>query len=95
MDEFGDDVHLLDVRTPKEWNDGHIKGAINVPVGEFSTKVSSLNLNGDKPIVAICLSAHRSIPAVRVLLKNGFKNAVQLEGGMKAWRAANGPEVKR
>lgn len=87
-------VQLLDVRTPNEWNDGHIKGAINVPIGEFKSRIGSLELNGGKPIVAICLSAHRSIPAVRVLLKNGFKDAVQLQGGMKAWRAANGEEVK-
>jgi rhodanese-related sulfurtransferase len=43
-------------------------------------------------VVAICLTAHRSIPAVRLLRENGFE-ARQLQGGMLAWRAAQLPEV--
>jgi len=39
----------------------------------------------EKPVVAICLTAHRSIPAVRVLKEMGFKDAKQLQGGMTQW----------
>jgi len=43
-------------------------------------------------VVAICLTAHRSIPAVRLLASEGFE-ATQLKGGMLAWRAAGLPEA--
>jgi rhodanese-related sulfurtransferase len=48
-------------------------------------RLASLQLNTEQPIIAICLSAHRSIPAVRLLQARGFENTVQLKGGMLAW----------
>jgi rhodanese-related sulfurtransferase len=44
-------------------------------------------------VVAVCLTAHRSVPAVRLLRERGFE-AVQLSGGMMAWRAARLPEAR-
>ena len=82
---------IIDVRTSAEWCNGHIPGAIHVPVNELGTRVKELNLDGSRPIIAICRSAHRSIPAVRVLRRNGFRNACQLEGGMLAWWKAELP----
>lgn len=78
---------LLDVRTPSEWQSGHIPGAVNVPIGELKGKLQSLALDKEKPIVAICLHARRSIPAVRLLRIKGYQNVTQLEGGMTVWRA--------
>ena len=48
---------------------------------------------GSRPVVAICLTAHRSIPAVRLLHRHGFA-AAHLAGGMLAWRAAGFPEER-
>jgi rhodanese-related sulfurtransferase len=42
-------------------------------------------------VVAICASAHRSVPAVRLLRAAGYKNAMQLKGGMLSWIAARQP----
>ena len=82
---------IIDVRTSAEWRSGHIAGAIHVPITEFGSRIDSLQLDGTRPIVAICRSAHRSIPAVRLLQQHGFRNACQLQGGMLAWRQAELP----
>ena len=47
---------------------------------------------GTRPVVAVCLRAHRSVPAVRLLTAHGWSDARQLAGGMTAWRRENLPE---
>lgn len=81
---------LLDVRMLTEWKTSHIKGAINVPVTELKSRLALLTLDKKRPIVAICRSAHRSIPAVRILRAQGF-DAWQLQKGMQAWWGAGLP----
>lgn len=85
---------LVDVRTPQEFAAGHIEGAVNVPVTALSDRLPHLELDPDRMVVAICLTAHRSIPAVRLLRARGLE-ARQLAGGMLAWRAARLPELRR
>ncbi len=89
----GEAVQLLDVRSRAEFRGGHIAGAINVPIPEVQRRLGALGLDARRPVVAICLSAHRSIPAVRLLQQAGF-DAAQLAGGMLAWRAAGLPESR-
>ena len=84
---------LLDVRTAGEFAAGHIAGAINVPVTSLSGRLPSLGDLDGRPVVAICLSAHRSPPAVRLLRRAGIE-ARQLAGGMIAWRMAGLPVVR-
>jgi rhodanese-related sulfurtransferase len=83
---------LVDVRTHAEFAQGHVRGAVNVPITELPSRIDALGLDPGRPVVAICLSAHRSIPAVRLLRDRGFE-AAQLAGGMVAWRAASLPET--
>lgn len=82
---------VLDVRTLAEFRRGHIHGAVPVPIDQLRARLPGLGLDRSRPVVAICLTAHRSIPAVRLLRASGFP-AVQLAGGMLAWRAAGFPE---
>jgi len=82
---------LVDVRSRAEFDRGHIRGALSAPITSLATRVESLPLDVARPVVAICFSAHRSIPAVRLLKQRGFE-ASQLAGGMLAWRAAKLPE---
>jgi rhodanese-related sulfurtransferase len=84
-------VQLLDVRTRGEWRDSHIAGTINHPIQELPAKVSTLTLDKARPVVAICRSAHRSVPAVRLLQRAGYGDVVQLAGGMNAWWARELP----
>lgn len=82
---------LLDIRTAQEFAGGRIRGAVNVPLGALPSRLEALGLDRSRPVVAVCLSAHRSAPAVRLLGERGFQ-AMQLAGGMIAWRAAGLPE---
>ncbi|KJS30243.1 MAG: hypothetical protein VR64_16085 [Desulfatitalea sp. BRH_c12] len=84
---------ILDVRTGREFRKGHIEGAVHVPISKLRSRVDELPFDRQKPVVTICLTAHRSIPAVRVLNARGFKNVAQLAGGMVAWRR-NGFPIK-
>lgn len=80
---------LLDVRTVLEWQKSHIEGAVNVPIAELpSWNVSDHVTHPESSIVVICRSAHRSVPGVRLLQRQGYTKAVQLAGGMRAWWAA-------
>ena len=84
---------VVDVRTGAEFARGHVRGAISVPISALPRRLEALGLDRGRRVVAICLTAHRSIPAVRLLRRAGF-DAVQLAGGMLAWRAAGFPEEK-
>ncbi len=87
----GNAPQLLDVRTRAEWEKGHIAGAVHVPITGFRRRLSTINIDATRPIVTICLSAHRSIPAVRLLQQKGFQHVYQLSGGMLAWWRARLP----
>jgi rhodanese-related sulfurtransferase len=84
---------LIDVRTSAEYASGHLAGAIHIPVTTLAGRLSLLGLTRGRPVVAICLSAHRSPPAVRLLRQAGI-DARQLAGGMLAWRRAGLPVVR-
>jgi rhodanese-related sulfurtransferase len=84
---------LLDVRSGPEYAAGRIDGARHAPITDFSTRLEALGLDRGRLVVAICLTAHRSIPAVRLLRRQGYQ-ARQLRGGMQAWRAAGLPEAR-
>jgi rhodanese-related sulfurtransferase len=82
---------VIDVRTSSEFAAGHVEGAVHIPITELAGRLPELQLGPVRLVVAICLTAHRSIPAVRLLRAHGLE-ARQLEGGMRAWRAAGLPE---
>lgn len=84
---------IVDVRTRMEWRCSRIEGAINAPITSLRRALEDLGLDPDCPTVTICLSAHRSIPAVRLLREAGFADVRQLEGGMRAWWKAGLPVV--
>lgn len=77
---------LLDVRTITEYEDNHIKGAINIPVGELRTRYRELNK--EKPIILICSSGNRSSLGSSILGRNGFTNLFNVAGGMSGYSAA-------
>ena len=82
---------ILDVRTRREWRRSRIPNARYVTLRSLKKGIAELDLDNGRAVVAVCLSAHRSIPAVRVLKLHGFSDACQLRGGMKAWWAARLP----
>ena len=82
---------LLDVRTDKEWRQGAIRGTVLVPISILKSQIDMLPFDRNQPVVAICRSAHRSIPAVRILRGAGFSDVRQLQGGMLSWQGHNYP----
>jgi rhodanese-related sulfurtransferase len=87
-------VQLIDVRSAGEYAGGHIAGAINVPINQLRSALPTLALDVQRPVVAICQTAHRSPPAVRVLKQAGF-DARQLRGGMISWNRSKFPTTKK
>lgn len=67
---------VIDVRTPSEFSGGHYKDAINIPVGDLSSKLSKLGSDKAKPIVLYCHSGARALSAKRTLQKAGFTNVI-------------------
>ena len=82
----GSPPQVLDVRTRREFGQGHIDGAVNIPITELRSAAGALPFDRGRPVVTVCLTAHRSIPAVRILNDHGYGQVSQLAGGMLAWR---------
>jgi hydroxyacylglutathione hydrolase len=83
---------LLDVRTPREWDDGHLPGARYAFLGELSQKLKDLDRH--QPVVVYCASGYRSSLAASVLQACGFDKVHNVPGGYTAWTAAGFPAVK-
>lgn len=97
-----EDVFLLDVRTPSEFNSSHIEDATLIPV----TNAFGSNLNLDsllevrinevpknKKILVYCRSGHRSTSASAMLLNAGYSQVYNMEGGINSWIGAGYPVV--
>jgi phage shock protein E len=76
---------LLDVRSPGEFAEGHLAGAVNVPVQELEATLSSLPVDRNREIVVYCRSGMRSSRARAILLKAGYSKVEDL-GGMSNWK---------
>lgn len=64
-------AQVIDVRTPSEFNNGHIKGAKNIPLNSLNSKLSSIKK--DKPVITVCASGMRSGSAKNLLKKHGYE----------------------
>lgn len=80
--EHRDEVQILDVREPYEWQAGRIEGAIHIPLN--SLLAGQGELDPGRPVVAVCRSGNRSELASLMLRARGFE-AYNMEGGMEAW----------
>ena len=79
-------IVLVDVRTPLEFGDSHIKGAINMPAPDLRTRHAELD--PEKPILLICSSGNRSGLAASLLRQRGFREVYNVAGGMTGYSAA-------
>jgi len=87
-----DSIQLLDVRTPGEYNTGHIKNALQADwtdKQEFNRRIAFIDKN--KPVYVYCLSGGRSGAAAKEMRNNGYQKVYELNGGINAWKAANKP----
>lgn len=82
------DLVLIDVRTQKEWDDGHIGGAcfLDFLENDFATRAAALPK--DRPIAVYCAAGGRSADAMVLLSKQGFKEVYNLRDGYYGWEDA-------
>jgi len=86
-----ENAQIVDVRTPHEFEEGHIKGAINMDIhaNDFENRIAVLDKK--KPVFVYCLAGGRSSEAAEMMGDKQFTEVYNLEGGMMKWRAANKP----
>ena len=85
---------VLDVRTPAEYAEGHVPGAINIPHTELGARIAELAGAREKDIVVYCKSGVRAEEALGVLGKAGFKRLYHLKGDYTRWSEEGRPAVK-
>jgi len=77
---------VLDVRAPGEWRDGHVDGAMHVPLDRLTKELGSIPK--DRRIAVMCRSGYRSSLAASLLARAGFTDLVDVQGGWLAWAGA-------
>ena len=82
---LADGAILVDVRSPREFTDGHAPAARNLPLDSLDRRTGTLSTG--TPIVAICHTGVRSAQAARLLSAKGFQVS-SVRGGMIAWKRA-------
>ncbi|MDJ0834819.1 MAG: rhodanese-like domain-containing protein [Gammaproteobacteria bacterium] len=91
-------VHLIDVRTRAEFDDGHAKGAQSIPLDELNRDSLNTDLNldsiDDHSFYLICQGGHRAKLAAEKLSEQGVSNLVVVKGGTDAWNQSNLPMLR-
>jgi rhodanese-related sulfurtransferase len=85
---------ILDVRTAKEFSQGHIKGAINISHDQIKTNLNKIIGYKNQTVVVHCRSGRRAVSAENALRAAGFSDLRHLDGDMNGWQAANLPLIK-
>jgi phage shock protein E len=88
------DFVVLDVRTPGEFSDGHIRSAINVDVQSSSFRAEIGKMSPNKTYLVYCRSGNRSLQAVVIMRELGFGHIYHLTKGITEWSSENLPLVK-
>lgn len=89
--QAGDQVLVLDVRTPGEFASGHIPGAVNIPHTELSSRLDEIGADRHREIVALCKSGGRAATAEKILEEAGYTNVRDLDGHMDGWLSSDLP----
>lgn len=91
----GDPVMIIDVRTPEEYQEVHIKGAHLFPLNDLSVDTLKPALEelgqGDAPVYVTCASGRRAAIACQKLMEDDMSNLVVVDGGTVAWEIAGLP----
>ena len=87
------DLQIADVRRLAEWEEGHIEGALLLPLNQLAGAIfgEKAQLDRDRPIAVHCKGGYRSAIAASLLQRAGFPRVVNVTGGFDAWKAAGLP----
>jgi len=87
-----DDVLILDVREPSEYDAGHIPGVKLIPMATVANRLNEIPK--DKPVLVTCRSGNRSGQVTEFLRQQGYTNVHNMTGGIAAWQQAGYPVEK-
>ena len=90
--EEGRDLAVIDVREPFEWLDGHIEGALHLPMMESLTRRDRVPL--DRPKAVLCAGGLRSSTVISALKRHGIQHWYNVTGGMTAWAKSSYPVAR-
>ncbi len=89
-----ENIQVLDVRTITEYKSGHLKNALQADwtnKDQFNERVK--HIDKSKPVYIYCLSGPRSAQAAELMRKEGYKNVVEMNGGISAWKRRGKPVI--
>jgi len=92
MREEQPDLVIIDVREPFEWDEGHIEGAVHLPMGEAVRRIAELS--ADRPKAVVCAGGLRSSAVISALSRQGMGSWYNVSGGMTAWLKAGYPVAR-
>ena len=86
-----EDLVILDVRTPEEFAEGHLEGALMIDFydGDFAERIG--DLDPSVPYLIYCRSGNRSSQTADIMADLGFDDVAEIDGGIQAWLAADLP----
>lgn len=90
-----DEAVAVDIRDRKDFNAGHITGAIHLPLSSLDKKMHELEKYKDKQIIVVCKMGSSANLAVSKLQKAGYQQVARLKGGMMQWQTDSMPVVKK
>ena len=92
----GEKIHLVDVRSPAEFQAVHAEGAILCPLDRLNPMdlAQKLGISSRSPVALLCASGNRAKKAAEMFIKEGIPHCLVVEGGTQAWKAAGLPVLK-
>ena len=85
---------IVDVRDAKEFAEGHLPEAKNIPLADLDKRIGELDKFKSKSVVVVCKTGARASAAAAKLAKAGFTDVVNLDGGVASWQKAGLPLAK-
>ncbi len=85
---------VIDLRARMDYEQGHVPGAISVPMVEFKARMESLKLPKIDPVILYDTDEAGARDVTRLLYESGYQGGLTLKGGIEAWRAAGQPLQK-
>ncbi len=90
-----EDAIILDVRDKKEFREGHILDAINIPLAQLAKRHTELSKHKSKPIIVTCKMGQHSASAGKTLIDAGYEVVLRMTGGMAEWQNSSMPVAKK
>ena len=87
----GGKLRVLDVREVSEWQEGHVASALHMSFKQLPERFGELHLQQEDRLAVVCATGMRSSTACSFLLTKGFRNLLNVQGGMAAWTKAGFP----